>query len=456
MDFFNSVEQAAEIFKKKKDGTIRLISHLDADGICACSIIIKTLKRLNKKYSVSIIHQLNEDFIRELSKEDYDIYFFTDLGSGQIPLIKKYIQRKIVFILDHHKPSEEKSENIIQVNPNLFGIEGSKEISGAGVVFLFCRALDKKNDDLAHLAIIGAIGDVQEEKGFSGLNKEILEIAVKNDKIKIEKSLRLFGITTRPIHKVLEYSTDPYIPRISGSESNAIQFLNNLNIDPKNGSKWKTFRDLTEEEKKKLISAIILERIEEENPEDVFGNLYLLVDEEEDSSMGEAREFSTLLNACGRLDKASLGIGVCLNDGDMKKKAIRNLTDYKKEISNSIRWYEENKKSEDVIEKENYLIINAKDNILGTVIGTLASILSKSNGIKEKYIMSLARIDNKTTKVSLRFSGSKEVNLKEIVSEIVEKIGGEAGGHKNAAGALISTENEERFIEEAKNSFEKL
>jgi single-stranded-DNA-specific exonuclease len=456
MDFFNHIEKAALAFKKtKRDETIRLISHLDADGICAASIMIKTLNRLNRKYSVSIIHQLSEDFLKEISHESYKIYIFTDLGSGQVPLIKKYLKGKEIFVLDHHKPSEEESEDIVEVNPNNFGIEGSKEISGAGVVFLFCKDIDKKNEDLAHLAVIGAIGDVQEDHGFSGINKEILKFAVKTEKIKIEKSLRLFGITTRPIHKVLEYSSDPYIPRISGSESNAIQFLHKLGIEIKDGNKWKTFNDLKEDEKKKLISAIILERIEEENPEDVFGNLYLLV-EEDDLTLSEAREFSTLLNACGRLDKASLGIGVCLNDEKMKKKAIRNLSNYKKEISKAIRWYEENKESKDIVEGKNYIIINAKDNVLGTVIGTLASILSKSNGIKDKYILSIARLDNITSKASLRYSGISEKSLKEIVSKIVEKTGGEAGGHKSAAGALIDRKNEDSFIKEAEKIFKEL
>ncbi len=460
MNFFKKIEQAAKDFKKTPGNeTIRLISHLDADGICACSIMIKTLNRLNRKYSISIIHQLSEEFLKELSAENYKIYIFTDLGSGQISLINKYLKGKKILVLDHHQLNEEKEEKNIEINhinPNLYGIDGSKDISGAGVVFLFCRAIDNKNEDLAHLAVIGAIGDIQENKGFTGINKEILDIAVKNNKIKIEKNLRIFGITTKPLHKVLEYSTDPFIPGISGSESNAIQFLNKLNINPKIENRWKTFNNLTEEEKKKLISAIILERAEEEKPEDVFGDLYLLVEEDSSSPTYEAREFSTLLNACGRLNKSSLGIGVCLNNKKMKEKAIQNLDEYRKEIVNSLRWYEENKDSRDIIEENNFIIINAKNNIQGTIIGTLASILSKSNEINDKYIMSLARLDSKTTKVSLRFSGRKEVDLKKIISKITDKVSGEAGGHKSAAGALINVENENSFIKEAIKLFKKL
>ncbi len=451
--FFEKIKQAADEFKRIKNGTIRIISHLDADGICAASIMIKTLKGLNLNYSVSIVHQLSEEFLKEISDEDYNTYIFTDLGSGQIPLIKQYLKDKRIFVLDHHQPSEEKNDNITHVNPMFYDIDGSKDISGAGVVFLFSRAIDKKNDDLAHLAIIGAIGDVQEDKGFSGINKQILKIAVKNEKIKIEKNLRLFGIKTRPLHKVLEYSSDPSIPGISGSESNVIQFLNKLNIDPKKGNNWKTFNDLTEKEKKKLISSIILERMEEEYPEDVFGDLYLLLDE--DNSLQDAREFSTLLNACGRLDKASLGIGACLNDKKIKKQALKNQDEYKKEIVNALRWFNENRNSKDVIEEKNFIIINVKNNILGTIIGTLASILSKSE-LNDKLILSIGRLDSNTTKVSLRYCGERDIDLKEIITEIAEKVEGEAGGHKNAAGALIKKEDEESFIKEAVKILKKL
>ena len=405
------------------------------------------------------MQQLTDDFLKNLANEDYNVYFFVDLGSSNIKNIEKYLKGKTIFVLDHHQLAAKEPGTIIHINPLLFGIEGSKDISGAGVVFLFSKALDRKNEDMAHLAIIGAIGDVQEERGFSGLNKEILEIAVKNKKIKIEKNLRFFGIITRPLHKILEYSSDPYIPGISGSESNAIQFLQKLGIEPKTENRWKTFNDLTEDEKKRLCSAIILERANEKNPEDVFGDVYLIAEEDTKLPTRDAKEFSTLLNACGRLDKASLGIGVCLNDKRLKEKAIKNLEDYKKEIVNAIKWFESNKDSRDVIEGENYLIINAKNNILGTMIGTLASILSKSYNMKDNmFIMSMARLDNKTTKISLRKTGrnKKEINLKEILNNITEKVGGETGGHINAAGALISIEKEEEFINEAINLFKNI
>ena len=63
-----------------------------------------------------------------------------------------------------------------------------------------------------------------------------------------------------------------------------------------------------EEEIKKLVSGIILRRLSEDSPEDVLGDVYILNEEEKESPFRDAKEFSTLLNACGRLEKASLGM----------------------------------------------------------------------------------------------------------------------------------------------------
>ena len=453
--FKKSVEEAVARFKDlDKKETVRIVSHLDADGISACSILIKVLNTENMRYSVSIVPQLNEKIVKELSAESYKYYFFTDLGCGQLKSIKKLLSGKTIFILDHHDfEKEDIDKNIVVVNPHIFGIDGSKEISGSGIMYLFAKSLNKKNENMAHIAIIGAIGDIQERGGFSALNNEIVETAVSLNKIKLRKGLRIFGAQTKPLHKTLEYSTDPYIPGVTGSESGAIQFLNQIGISPKDKDGWKKIVHLSQEEIKKLITAIILKRIGQKNPEDVLGDIYILADEEKESPLRDAKEFATLLNACGRLNKASLGIGVCLGDKASKRKAIDNLSSYKKEIISAINWYNENKgKNKNIIEEKGFIIINAQDNVLSTIIGTVASIFSRSSEIEDgKFIMALAQTLDNTTKVSLRMAGNNEnKDLRKIISRIAEAINGEAGGHAEAAGALIKTEDEERFIKAAK------
>ena len=416
--------------------------------------MIKLLNNDNRKYSVSIVQQLNKAMISQLASEPYNCFIFTDIGSGVMNDIKGMLKGRKVFVLDHHSTEENEAEGIVFVNPHTCGIDGGKEISGAGVVFKFACAVDKSMEELAHIAIIGAIGDLQEQNGFLKLNEEVLRIAVEKGKIKVIKGLRLFGTQTKPLHKALEYCTDPYIPGVSGSESGAIQFLHQVGIEPKNGNGWKKIVHLDEEDMKRLVTGIIMKRLNESNPDDVLGNVYILPHEEEESPTRDAKEFATLLNACGRLGKASYGIGACLGDKKIKQQAVRCMADYKKEIVNALNWYNENKFSEDVFWGNRFVIINAKQNVMSTMIGTLASILSKSNlMVKNNFILSMARAVDGNTKVSLRTANnlSGTIDLKKMIGDIIEGIGNcEAGGHQNAAGAVIPTDKEEVFIEAAK------
>ena len=478
--FDEQVKNAAEAFKQiDKKEVIRVVSHLDADGISACAIMIKLLNNDNRKYSISTVQQLNKDVLGQLAAEPYNCFIFTDIGSGVVNDIKQLLNDKRVFILDHHSIEEtqhaselklnasssyreqvELAHNsgdfgsIVFVNPHTYGIDGGKEISGAGVVFKFACAVDKSMEEIAHIAIVGAIGDLQEQNGFLRLNEEILKIAVEKSKIKVVKGLRIFGSQTKPLHKALEYCTDPYIPGVSGSESGAIQFLYQIGIEPKNDNGWKKIVHLDEEDMKKLVTGIIMKRLNEANPDDVLGNVYILPHEEEESPTRDAKEFATLLNACGRLGRASFGIGACLGDKKIRQQAIRSLADYKKEIVNALNWYNENKFSDDVYWGNRFVIINAKQNVMSTMIGTLASILSKSNLMTNNtFILSMAQALDGNTKVSLRTTNNVDgaLDLRRIIEEIIEGIGNsESGGHQNAAGAVIPTEKEIEFLEAAK------
>jgi single-stranded-DNA-specific exonuclease len=144
-DFISSMKVPAEELKSTSPSeAIRLISHLDADGISAASIIIRALNRMNRKYALSIVQQLDDSVAFSLSKEQYKTFIFTDIGSGQVSLLEKYLPEKRIFILDHHEidRNAKENQNIFQINPHQFGIEGSTDISGAGVVLFFSQILD--------------------------------------------------------------------------------------------------------------------------------------------------------------------------------------------------------------------------------------------------------------------------------------------------------------------------
>lgn len=446
MDFNEAIASAALKFKDIS-GTIRITSHLDADGLTSAAILAKTLEREGKHFNLTIVRSLTKEFLDELKKEDYKTFVFCDLGSGALKEINETLNDRTVFILDHHQPQKVKTA-FIHLNPLLFKKE-DKELSGAGVAYLFSKQLNEENKDLAYLAVIGAIGDVQEDNGFKGLNNEILEDA--RDKILVKNGLKMFGAQTRPLHKVLEYSNWPYIPGVTGDYNGALTFLDEIGIELKKDNQFRKLIHLSKEELKKLVDGIIIRRMHQENPEDVLGPIYLLKDEEDESPFKDLREFSTLLNSCGRLNKPSIGIGVCLGSEKAREQAFDLLRKYRKEIVDSLNWFNENK-GKSVIEEKGFVIIKAEEYIRDTLIGTMNSILSKSGAYKEgTVILSMAYTIEGNVKCSIREAGYKQVkDLKKILEKILGDIEGQVGGHTFAAGCLFEQKDEDQFIENAK------
>ncbi len=69
--FERALQDAALGFKNiSRSDTVKLVSNLDADGITAGAIMVRVLERENFSYSLTILHQLKDNFAMELAGED--------------------------------------------------------------------------------------------------------------------------------------------------------------------------------------------------------------------------------------------------------------------------------------------------------------------------------------------------------------------------------------------------
>ena len=329
------IERAAKIFGSLvKENIPKIISHHDADGITSASIMIKSLYRIGCNFELRIVKQLTEDEIEKIKIHDENFLVLLDLGSGQLNFIRDFFEKTQVFVLDHHEPMRIEHPTLFHLNPLLFGESSSASV----VTYIFAKFLSQKNVDTIDLAIVGALGDEQDERWvLKGLSRNILREAVDVGKVTVMKGIRLYGRNTRPIHKSLEFSFDPFIPGISGSESNAIQFLSELGIKARDEEGWRKLSDLTVEEQKKLASAIIMERLKwkEEDASDIFGEIYTLIGRTEE--LQDAREFATILNACGRMGLYGDAFRICFNESFSSERSWEILEAYRKKIGEAVR-----------------------------------------------------------------------------------------------------------------------
>jgi len=445
-------KKAASLIKSHKE-SIRVFGQYDADGITATSIFVKTLMRENKSFHSTILKQLTKTYFPLVESAKENLLVFIDFGSGQLNFLNKLKDKKII-IVDHHQPQGKPEDHIIQINPLDFGIE--ENISASGVSYLLSITIDKSNKDLSELAIVGAIGDSQAEStgpdwGVSGLNKEILKDSIDSNKISLHKGLRIWGRTMRPIHKALEYSIDPLIPNVSGSESGAVKFLQDIGIELKKGDgSWRTLSDLSQEEQKKLASGIIIERIGDghQNPEWIFGDVYELLDRPKE--LRDAGEVATMINACGKTGKPYLGMQLCLGNPSASIKIKTVLEEYRRSLGAALNWIGKNKENKK--ETDHCIYILAGDNISEHILSNVISI-SHKNISTNKPLIGLA-ISEEGLKISARATDKaveQGINLKEIMSAVSAELGGEGGGHAAASGATIPGGAENQFIEKVDN-----
>jgi len=445
--FEEQIQRTAKIFKAvAKQKKVKLFSHHDADGLCSAAIMAKMMLREGINFELKIVKQLTKDVIEKIEARENDILLFTDLGSGQLKELQKFFDRTQVFVLDHHEPQKVAHINLFHMNPLAFAEEG---ISSSMISYLFAKSLNAANANLVDLAAVGAVGDEQDEKWeFKGFAQKIIEEGEKIRKISVSKGMRLYGRNTRPLHKALANSFDPYIPGISGDESAAVQFLSDLDINAKNNGEWRKLKDLTQEEQQKLASAIIVERMKlPEAAEDIFGDNYTLVGRPQE--LEDAREFATLLNACGRLGRYDVALRICLNDATAVQLANEILEQYRILLSQSIEIFRSNPQIVQKTNFANYLLF--EDRIPDTIVGTITSIALNSEMVdRNKPVLAFVDTENNMTKISARVSNEvKNINLRDVVVTAASVVGGEAGGHKFAAGGLIAKGKESEFMQAA-------
>jgi single-stranded-DNA-specific exonuclease len=456
--FLASATHAAKAIVEtvEKDGFIHVFSHLDADGVAAAGIIGKALFRLDARFRLRVTQWVDEKIIGEIVADKPQLVVLTDFGSGYLDLLNEKIPGSKVVILDHHQiTGDVENENFVQVNPHLHGIDGATEVSGSGVAYFVAKTVNAENVDLAPIALVGALGDQQdknEQRKLSGLNEIIVKDAVDAKLLTVEKDLTFFGRETRPIHRALAATTSPFIPGISGEEDKSLAFLASLDIKPKEGERWRALRDLTEDEKKKLSSALadhLIARGLHADVENLIGNVYVLTREEPWTPLRDAREFAVVLNSTGRLDRPSLGIAICMGDrASALEEANKVLEDYRKSISTYLGWVME--KPERMKEFEHIYVVYGETFINEKIIGTISSILVSGLENPEKPLIAFSNIEEenaakfsaRTTAVAL----SRGVNLGDVMRVASEKYGGKGGGHNVAAGAQVPIDQIENFI----------
>jgi RecJ-like exonuclease len=438
---------------------IAIITHLDADGITSGSIMAMALRRMGARFSLRTVSDLNSSVVEKMKAEGRDFYVITDLGGGWASHLRKALGDKWV-IIDHHEITEEEilTDDGGQIlNPWKFGIDGGREVSAGGMAYMVASALDFKNRDLSAIAIVSAVADRQDQgdkKSFFGLNAEILKTAQSLGLVSVDLDIILTGRETRPVHEALAYTLFHYIDGLTWNTEACYLLLKNAGIKLKDDSRrWRALAEFSQEEKSTIVEAVAKfvdssdKRVSDILLDDLIGYVYTLSREDKRSQLRDAREFSAMLNACGRIGKAGVGIAMCMGDRNMALSAGEEIMDmYKMTLRNNISTIFSEKWR--LADDGKTTFVNGDGILEEGMLEAVSTLLSGSPSLRGRllFVRTLAK------EGSYKFSSRKcldcksQANLGVIMRQCSNALNGAGGGHSAAAGCSIPSSALDDFI----------
>jgi single-stranded-DNA-specific exonuclease len=274
------------------------------------------------------------------------------------------------------------------------------------------------------MAIAGAVGDKQL---MDTVNGTILKEAVDAGVVSVRKGLR---IGDGSIADVLEYTPEPYLD-ITGDRKKIDEFLNILGLQG-------NISELSGEQLKKLTSAIALKLAKRSTSEAIdasIGDVYYLNRE----LVKNVYDMVSILNTCGRMEKAGIALSIGMRDKTHLEEARRMAIEYQRSIVGNIKTARDMLRTGQNI---GYLITKDMEST-GMVASTMVRYINP-----DVPFVAVNEVDG-IVKVSARGTRAlveKGLDLAFALREASNAVGGEGGGHNVASGASIPPGTAEEFI----------
>ena len=440
---------------------ISVITHIDADGITSGSIISRALARMGARFSVRAVSEMNSAVIETMKAEARDFYIITDLGGGWASHLSKALGDRWI-VIDHHEISDQEiltDDGARIFNAWKYGIDGGVDISAGGMAYLVASALCRGNKDLSQLAVVAAVGDRQDQgdkKSFLGQNAEILKVAESNGLVKVDMDLLLVGRETRALHEALAFTSSPYIEGLTWNRDSCHTLLKNAGINLKVEGRWRVLSEFSQEEKSAVLDGIAKHiatygKGDSSVVGDLIGYVYTLTSEETRSQLRDARGFSTLLNACGRIGKPGIGIAICLGDrSEMLSAGEEIISTYRNTLRNYISTIFADKWR--IADDGRNVFVNGEGLVAEDMLGAVSSLLSGSPSLGHRLVFVRTLAGDGTYRFSSRKTTGTgaDPNLGILMRQAAESCGGTGGGHAAAAGCRIPSGVLEAFISSIK------
>jgi single-stranded-DNA-specific exonuclease len=185
----DAMEHAIREVKQWPEKRVQIFHHNDSDGLSSGAILTRAFERQGFKVKRFCLEKPYPAVLKKVYEQEGRILVFADFAGRIAPLLSELNKgRNLTLILDHHVAESSTDPRVLNLDPDLFGLKGDRDISASTTCYLFAKTLDPSNHDMAHIAAVGAVGDGFFVDGkLVSLNREVTLEAVQQGLIEIRK-----------------------------------------------------------------------------------------------------------------------------------------------------------------------------------------------------------------------------------------------------------------------------
>jgi len=198
-DFLKEVRKGIGLMRAGgKD--VALVHHNDSDGLTSAAVLQTALTRAGFSVHRICIERVHPPIVARIHDHFEHTIFYVDLGAQAAQVISEANRgRRTTLILDHHHANRPTDPKVLNMATEFFGMSGDMDISASTAAYFFALEMDRANRDLAHVGVLGAVGDEHDrEGGLVKENREALMDAVEQGQVRIdvnEKGKEIYSLT---------------------------------------------------------------------------------------------------------------------------------------------------------------------------------------------------------------------------------------------------------------------
>ena len=188
-ELIKAMEKAIQALREWPETAVQIFHHNDSDGLCSGAILTTAFERQGFDVRRFCLEKPYPEVLKRIYKQQGRILIFADFAGRIAPMLSELNRgRNLTLILDHHVAEPSTDPNVYNLDPDLYGLKGDRDITASTTCFLFARAMNPENRDMAWIAALGAVGDKFFVDGrLVSKNREVMMEAVQQGRIEIKE-----------------------------------------------------------------------------------------------------------------------------------------------------------------------------------------------------------------------------------------------------------------------------